>query len=105
MDIFMSVYGPVGDDGYPKLLYDKRTGEIDKSIVEFWRANYDLRNILERDWETLGPKLVGKLHFFMGDTDTYFLEEATRLMEAFLEQTTDPYYEGSFDWGVRQPHF
>ena len=104
MDIFMSVYGPVGDDGYPKLLYDKRTGEIDKSIVEYWRDNYDLRHILERDWETLGPKLVGKLHFFMGDTDTYFLEEATRLMEAFLEQTTDPYYEGSFDWGVRQPH-
>ncbi len=104
MDIFMSVYGPVGDDGYPKLLYDKWTGEIDRSVAEHWRENYDLRHILERDWATLGPKLVGKLHFYMGDMDTYFLEEATRLMEEFLEGTTAPYYDGSFDWGARQPH-
>jgi hypothetical protein len=104
MDIFMGVYGPMGDDGYPRLLYDKWTGEIDKGVVEYWRENYDLRHILERDWATLGPKLVGKLHIYMGDMDTYFLEEATRLLEQFLESTTDPYYAGSFDWGERQPH-
>ncbi len=77
MDIFMSVYGPVSDDGYPRLLYDKWTGEIDKGVVEYWRENYDLNHILQRDWETLGPKLVGKLNIYMGDMDTYFLEEAT----------------------------
>jgi hypothetical protein len=104
MDIFMSVYGPVAEDGYPRLLYDKWTGEIDKGVVEHWRENYDLRHILERDWETLGPKLVGKIHVFMGDTDTFYLEEATRLLESFLESTVDPYYGGSFDWGERQPH-
>lgn len=104
MDIFMSVYGPVGEDGYPRLLYDKWTGEIDKGVVEYWRENYDLRHILQRDWETLGPKLVGKLHIYMGDMDTYFLEEATRLLEEFLESTDDPYYDGSFTWGERQPH-
>jgi enterochelin esterase-like enzyme len=104
MDIFMSVYGPVGDDGYPELLYDKWTGAIDPGVAEYWRENYDLRHILERDWETLGPKLVGKLHIYMGDMDTYFLDEATRLLEEFLEGTTDPYYQGSFDWGERAPH-
>jgi hypothetical protein len=104
MDIFMSVYGPVGDDGYPRLLYDKWTGEIDKGVVEYWRENYDLRHILERDWATLGPKLVGKLHIYMGDTDTYYLEEATRLLEQFLENSRNPYYGGSFHWGERQPH-
>ena len=104
MDIFMSVYGPVSEDGYPRLLYDKWTGEIDKTVVDYWRENYDLRHILERDWETIGPQLVGKLHIYMGDMDTYFLEEATRLMEKFLESTSDPYYAGSFHWGVRQPH-
>jgi hypothetical protein len=104
LDIFMAVFGPVGEDGYPWLLYDKWTGEIDKGVVDHWRENYDLRHILERDWETLGPKLVGKLHIYMGDMDTYFLEEATRLLEQFLEGTTDPYYGGSFDWGERQPH-
>ncbi len=104
MDIFMGVFGPVGDDGYPRLLYDKWTGEIDKGVIEYWRENYDLRHILQRDWATLGPKLVGKIHIYIGDMDTYFLEEATRLLEDFLESTTDPYYAGSFDWGARQPH-
>lgn len=104
MDIFMSVYGPVGNDGYPRLLYDKWTGEIDKEVAEYWRENYDLRYILERDWETLGPQLVGKIHIYMGTMDTYFLEPATELLEEFLESTTDPYYEGSFTWGPGQPH-
>jgi hypothetical protein len=104
MDIFMSVYGPVGSDGYPDLLYDKWTGEIDPEVAEYWRENYDLRHILERDWATLGPLLEGKIHIYMGDMDTYFLEEATRLMEQFLEGTTDPYYDGSFHWGERAPH-
>jgi len=49
MDIFMSVYGPVGEDGYPRLLYDKWTGEIDKGVVDYWRENYDLRYILEQN--------------------------------------------------------
>jgi hypothetical protein len=40
----------------------------------------------------------------MGTMDTYFLDEATRLLEQFLESTTDPYYAGSFEWGERQPH-
>jgi hypothetical protein len=104
MDIFMSVYGPVGDDGYPRLLYDKWTGEIDKEVAEYWRENYDLRYILENNWEELGPQLVGKLHIYMGTTDTYFLEPATELLEEFLESTTEPYYEGSFTWGEGQPH-
>ena len=104
MDIFQAVYGPVAEDGYPRLLYDKKTGEIDRGVIDYWRENYDLRHILERDWERLGPKLKGKLRIFMGDTDTYFLEEATRLLEQFLEATTDPYYDGRVVWGERAPH-
>ncbi|MEW5982970.1 MAG: hypothetical protein AB1806_11460 [Acidobacteriota bacterium] len=104
MDIFMAVFGPVGPDGYPKLLYDKWTGVIDRSVAEYWREHYDLRHILERDWKTLGPKLVGKLHIYMGDQDTFLLEEATFKLREFLESTKDPYYDGSFDIGRRQPH-
>jgi len=104
MDVFQAVYGPVGDDGYPKLLYDKRTGVIDKEVAAYWKENYDLRYILERDWERLGPKLEGKLRIFMGDTDTFYLEEATRLMEALLESTDNPHYAGTVSWGQRQPH-
>jgi len=104
MDIFMGVFGPVGEDGYPKLLYDKWTGEIDHEVAAYWKENYDLRHILQRDWELIGSKLQGKIHIYMGDMDTYFLEEASLLLEDFLEETTDPPYEGWFDWGVREPH-
>jgi hypothetical protein len=104
LDIFQAVYGPVAEDGYTRLLYDKRTGVIDKGVVDYWRDNYDLRHILERDWATLGPKLRGKIHIYMGDMDTFVLEEAVLLMEQFLEGTRDPYYGGSVEWGARQPH-
>jgi hypothetical protein len=104
MDIFMAVFGPAGPDGYPKLLYDKWTGVIDKSVTEYWREHYDLRYIVERDWKTIGPKLAGKIHIFMGDQDTFLLEEATFKLQEFLESTKDPYYAGSFEIGKRQPH-
>jgi hypothetical protein len=104
LDIFNAVFGPVGEDGYPRPLYDKWTGEIDKGAIDYWRDNYDLNHILQRDWKTIGPKLVGKIHIWMGDTDTFYLDEATRLLQQFLESTKDPYYAGSFTWGERQPH-
>jgi hypothetical protein len=104
MDIFMATFGPVGSDGYPRLLYDKWTGVIDKQVAAYWRDHYDLRHIVERDWKTLGPKLVGKLHLYVGDTDTYYLEEAAFLLQKFLESTKEPYYAGSFDIGARAPH-
>jgi hypothetical protein len=104
MDIFQAVYGPVGADGYPRLLYDKETGVIDKDVASYWKENYDLRHILERDWARLGPKLQGKIRVFMGDTDTFYLEEATLLLEKFLESTKNPHYEGKFVWGPREPH-
>jgi enterochelin esterase-like enzyme len=104
MDIFMSVFGPVGTDGYPRLLYDKWTGSIDKGVTDYWRDNYDLTHILQRDWATLGPKLQGKLHFYVGEHDTYYLEEAAFLLQKFLEGTTNPKSDATFDIGYRQPH-
>ncbi len=104
IDIFEAVFGPVGPDGYVKPLFDKRTGEIDHSVAEYWKENFDLRHILERDWVTLGPKLVGKLHIYVGDMDTFYLDSAVRLLEKFLEGTTDPYYAGVVEYGDRRPH-
>lgn len=103
-DIWEAVYSPVGDDGYPRRLWDKRTGEIDHGVAEHWRERYDLRHILERDWATLGPKLEGKIHIYCGDMDNYYLNNAVYRMEAFLESTTDPYYGGEVDYGDRAEH-
>jgi hypothetical protein len=103
-DIWEAVYSPQGEDGYPMRLWDKRTGEIDHTVAEHWRENYDLRHILERDWETLGPKLEGKIHIYVGDMDNWYLNNAVYLMEDFLESTTDPYYAGEVDYGDRFEH-
>jgi len=103
-DIWEAVYSPMGEDGYPKKAWNKRTGDIDHEVTAYWRENYDLRYILERDWETLGPKLEGKLHIYVGDMDNYYLNNAVYLTEAFLESTTDPYYDGVVDYGDRAEH-
>ena len=103
-DIWQAVYGPTGKDGYLKPIWDKLTGDIDHEVAKHWRENYDLRYILERDWETLGPKLEGKLHIYVGDMDNYYLNNAVYLMEAFLESTTDPYYNGEVKYGDRFEH-
>jgi hypothetical protein len=107
-DIWQAVHGPVGEDGYPKPIWDKRTGVIDREVAQYWKDHYDLRHILERDWEALGPKLVGKIHIKVGDMDNYYLERAVRLMEEFLESTKDPdrgpYYAGSVEYGDGYGH-
>jgi hypothetical protein len=103
-DIWQAVFGPVGDDGYPKPIWDKRTGVIDHAVADYWRERYDLRYILERDWQTLGPKLKGKIHIYTGDMDNWYLNNAVYLMEAFLKSTKDPYYDGTVEYGDRQPH-
>jgi hypothetical protein len=68
----------------------KKPGEIDKSVAEYWKENFDLRYILERDWKTLGPKLEGKIHIYCGDMDNYYLNNAVYLMEDFLKTTQTP---------------
>ena len=104
-DIWEAVYSPVGRDGYPQRIWDKRTGAIDRKVADFWRENYDLSHILRRDWDRgLGRKLEGKLHLYVGDMDNYYLNNAVYLTEAFLEKTTSPYYGGEVDYGDRAEH-
>ncbi len=103
-DIWEAVYSPVGPEGYPMRIWDKRTGEIDEEVAQHWRENYDLSHIIQRDWATLGPKLEGKIHIYVGDMDNYYLNNAVYLIEDFLEGTTDPPYGGVVDYGDRAEH-
>ena len=103
-DIWQAVYGPVGDDGYPKQIFNKETGEIDRSVAAYWKEHYDLSAILQRDWATLGPKLQGKLHIYVGSADTYFLNDAVYYLEDFLKSTKNPPYDGEVKYGDRAEH-
>jgi hypothetical protein len=95
-----AVYGPVGADGYPRPLWDKLTGKINREVAHFMRDHgYDLRVYAERHWSTLGPKIIGKLHFFCGDMDNFYLNLAVYRFEEFLKNTTNPHYPGRFVYG------
>lgn len=100
-DIWEAVFSPMAEDGYPQRIWDKRSGKIDHRVADYWRENYDLRHILERDWATLGPKLQGKLHIYVGDMDNYYLNNAVKLMEDFLN-TTD--FGGELTYGDGDEH-
>jgi hypothetical protein len=102
-DVWESVYSPVGADGYPKPIWDKKTGKIDKSVAMFWRDNYDLSYILRRDWQKLQPKLKGKLRIYTGDMDNYYLNNAVYLVEDFLKGANPP-AEAVVDYGDRDEH-
>ena len=109
-DGWAAAWAPVGRDGYPLSPWDKRTGRIDSTVTNAMRANgYDLRDYLERNWKTLGPKLVGKLHVAVGDMDNYFLNLGVYRFETFLESTKEPgngpYYAGTVEYGrPLKPH-
>jgi hypothetical protein len=95
-----AVFGPTDADGYPKPLWNKLTGTIDKSVAAYWRDNgYDLRAFAEKNWATIGPKVVGKLHFNAGDMDDFYLNLAVYDFQQFLKTTTNPHYEGEFVYG------
>jgi hypothetical protein len=102
-DIWQAVFGPVGEDGYPKPIFNKLTGEIDPAVAAYWKEHYDLSAILERDWASLGPKLQGKLHIYVGSADTYFLNDAVYYLEDFLKSANPP-YEGEIKYGERAEH-
>lgn len=98
-DAYHALFGPVGDDGYPRPLWNPATGSIDQTIATYWGDHYDLLNHLKSNWTRVGPDLERKLHIFCGEMDDYFSNEALYGLEKFLESTTDPYYDGQFVWG------
>jgi hypothetical protein len=102
-DIWEAVYSPVDTDGYPKRIWDKQTGQIDHEVARYWRDNYDLRYILERDWQELAPKLRGKINIYCGTMDNYYLNNAVVLMEEFLDRA-DPPAEAFVDYECGSQH-
>ena len=98
------MFGPLGEDGYFKPLFNKSSGEIDSSVAEYWKENYDLRYYLEKNWEKIGSKLVGKLNVICGHMDNFYLNMGVYHVEEYLESTRNPYYAGSFTFGARGGH-
>jgi hypothetical protein len=104
-DIWEATYSPVGADGYPQRIWDKRTGAINHDVAEYWRTHYDLRHILETNWTVLGPKVAHKLHVYIGDMDSYYLNMGVRMLDEFFrERAKDPPMVGEVVFQPMAPH-
>jgi enterochelin esterase-like enzyme len=107
-DIWQAVYSPVGADGYPAEIFNRRTGAIDHEVAEYWKEHYDLVHLMQGNWKSLGPLLAGKLHIASGTADSFYLERAVRLAQNFLESTREegrgPYYAGSIEFSPSLGH-
>ena len=102
-DIWEATYSPAGPDGYPRRLWNKATGEIDKSVADQWKK-YDLLHILQTNWATLGPKIANKLHVYVGDMDSYYLNNAVEKLNEFLSKADNPKFTGEIVFQRRAPH-
>jgi hypothetical protein len=103
-NIWQALFSPQGPDGLPVPIWNDQTGEIDKKTVQYWHDHWDLTAVLQRDWQTLGPKLEGKIHVQAGEGDTYFLNNAVHRMQTMLDGTRNPHSDASFQYGVGDPH-
>jgi hypothetical protein len=96
-DAWDSVYGPVGEDGYPQLLWDRLTGKIDHNVANYMREHgFDLNQFAQKNWTRLAPLVKGRIHLYVGDMDNYALNLAVYLFEDFMK-TTDA--QATFEYG------
>jgi hypothetical protein len=103
-DVWEAVFSPMGEDGYPKRIFDKHTGAIDKSVAAYWKENYDLTHIIKRDWPKIGDQLKGKIHLYVGDMDNFYLNNAVYTAEDMLKQLQNPSCNCEVDYGDRAEH-
>lgn len=82
---FEAVFSPLDEQGLPRKLWNRETGEIDPETAEAWKA-YDIHLKLEREWPEIGPLLQGKLNIITGELDTFYLEGAVEKLKPALEK-------------------
>jgi hypothetical protein len=96
-DNFSSSFGPLGPDGYPRLIWDHTTGRIDHDVAEYWRDHgFDLNVYIAKHWPTIGKQLAGKLRFFCGEADNFGLNQPMYALQKTLESMKNPSYGGWF---------
>lgn len=92
-DVWNAVFGAQGLNNYPLEPWDKVTGEIYPSAVEFWRQNFDLANHIVTNWDNernLGEVLQGRIFIYVGTHDDYYLNEGVQEFQKTVEAKGGP---------------
>ena len=96
-DMWQALYGPVGPDGYPAALWDKETGVIDHDVANAWKP-MDMSIYVTEHWPTIGKDLSGKLHYWVGTNDSYFLNLGVQYFQQETDKLTNPKTYFTFDY-------
>ena len=100
---FTALFSPKGNDGLPKPMFDPVSGKIDREVAEYWRK-HDLKNYVKTNWETLGPKLQGKIWAWTGDMDNFYLNPALRAFDEMLKTMENPKSDASLHFTPMKGH-
>ena len=71
--------------GYPRQMFDPRSGEIDRTVVEHWKR-FDITRLITSDWETYGGIVTQKVRLACGTDDSFYLQRAVERFKAAVEQ-------------------
>ena len=100
---FTALFSPKGENGLPKPLFDPFTGAIDHEVAKHWEK-YDLKRYVDNNWETLGPKLQGKIWIWMGDMDHFYLNPPMRAFSRMIKAQKDPVSDAEITFAPMQGH-
>lgn len=98
-----AVYGQPDEEGNPIPIWNQETGAINPAIVASWTP-WDLDLYVRENWSSMGSDLTGKLQFWMGDMDNYYLSNGLRFLEETLNVMEAPGAEAQFNWLPNHGH-
>ena len=98
-----AVYGQPDDQGNPIPVWNQETGAINSAVADSWRP-WDLDLYVRENWPSIGSALAGKLQFWMGDMDNYYLNNGLRFLEETLNVMEAPRADAQFNWRPNHGH-
>lgn len=105
---FEAEFGKAGSDGRPRLLFNRLTGVIDRTVVNDWKS-HDLGLYVHQHWSSLAPALSGKVHVYAGAQDNFLLNNAVMAFAAKAKSVNaDLVAElipGADHWSIWSPAF
>jgi S-formylglutathione hydrolase FrmB len=87
-DAWNAMFSPKNDaTNLPRRMFDPQTGAIDANVVKEW-GKCDISRNVARNWNTLGPVVMNKVHIVCGDEDDYYLNRAVERFKDMVDRLT-----------------
>ena len=88
-DAWMAMFSPRDPEtGYPKRMFDPKTGRINREVVEHWKP-FDITRRVGENWEKYGPIVSERVRLVCGARDCYYLNRAVDRFAAMIEEHRD----------------